>query len=104
MTEESVRHPGLIVPVGHVEPVARRIRGTVGGRVAFDTRRALYVWERQAYPQFSIPVEDMADGVLVDEGHTERRGAGTARRHTLRVGPEAREGAAWVWEGDAPEV
>lgn len=103
MTEESVLRPSLIAPVGHVEPVPRRIRGTVGGRVAFDTRRALYVWEWRAYPQWSIPVEDMAEGVLVDEGHTEDRGVASARRHGLRVGSEVRAGAAWVWADDAPE-
>lgn len=103
MAEESVEHPRLIAPVGHTEPVPRRVRGTIGGRVAFDTRRALYVWEWRAYPQFSIPVADMADGELVDEGHTERHAVGTARRHSLRVGSEVRKGAAWVWEDDVPE-
>ncbi|MFE2578669.1 hypothetical protein [Streptomyces sp. NPDC059378] len=43
MAVESVPHPGLVVPAGHVEPVPRRIRGLIGGVVAFDTRRALYV-------------------------------------------------------------
>lgn len=45
MGVESVLHPSLIVPVGHVEPVPRRVRGFVDGHVVFDTRRALYVWE-----------------------------------------------------------
>ncbi|WP_329172582.1 DUF427 domain-containing protein [Streptomyces sp. NBC_01477] len=103
MADESVRYPGAIVPAGHVEPVPRRIRGTVGGRVVFDTRRALYVWEWPPYPQFSIPVGDLADGVLIDEGHTDMRGAGPARRHSLKVGSDVREGAAWVWEDAAPE-
>src|SRR3954471_12705674 len=83
MATESVLHPSLIVPIGHVEPVPRRIRGTIGGRVAFDTRRALYVWEWQAYPQFSIPVKDLVEGVLHDDNHTEQLGAGPAHRHTL---------------------
>ncbi|MGW2936018.1 DUF427 domain-containing protein [Streptomyces sp. NPDC001156] len=104
MTKENVQHPSLIAPVGHVEPVPRRIRGTLGGRVAFDTRRALYVWEWPAYPQFSIPVHDMVDAALIDEGHSELHGAGPARRHTLQVGPEVRKGAAWVWEDGAPEA
>ncbi|KUJ33899.1 uncharacterized protein (DUF427 family) [Streptomyces sp. 3212.3] len=103
MANESVLHPSLIVPVGHVEPVPRRIRGLIGGRVVFDTRRALYVWEWRAYPQFSIPVEDLVEGVLIDDDHTEHRGAGPARRHTLQVGSEVREGAAWVWEEGSPE-
>ncbi|MEU2428509.1 DUF427 domain-containing protein [Streptomyces sp. NPDC007861] len=103
MADESVLYPSLIVPVGHVEPVPRRIRGLIGGRVVFDTRRALYVWEWPPYPQFSIPVEDMVEGALTDEDHVEPRGAGPARRHTLRVGSEVREGAAWVWGEGAPE-
>ena len=104
MAEESVLHPGPIVPVGHVEPVPRRVRGTIAGRVVFDTRRALYVWERRAYPQFSIPLGDLAEGVLTAEDRVEQRGAGPARRHSLRVGPDVREGAAWVWEDGAPEA
>ncbi|MEV7141645.1 DUF427 domain-containing protein [Streptomyces tauricus] len=103
MATESVLHPSLIVPVGHVEPVPRRIRGMVDGRVVFDTRRALYVWEWRAYPQFSIPVADLVEGVLHDDGHTGQRGAGPARRHTLRVGQETRAGAAWVWGEGAPQ-
>ncbi|MBQ0850412.1 DUF427 domain-containing protein [Streptomyces sp. BH-SS-21] len=102
MAVESVLHPSLIVPVGHVEPVPRRIRGLIGGRVVFDSRRALYVWEWQAYPEYSIPVEDLVDGVLHDDKHTEQLGAGPAHRHTLRVGAEARAGAAWVWGEGAP--
>ncbi|MFJ6852876.1 DUF427 domain-containing protein [Streptomyces sp. NPDC091271] len=102
MAAESVQYPSSIVPVGHVEPVPRRIRGTIGGRVAFDTRRALYVWERSAYPQFSIPAADLVDAVLADDDHVEQLGVGPARRHTLRVGSEVREGAAWVWDHGAP--
>ncbi|WP_405689625.1 DUF427 domain-containing protein [Streptomyces sp. NBC_01185] len=102
MADESVQYPGLIVPVGHVEPVPRRVRATLGDQSVLDTRRALYVWEWPAYPQFSIPVEDVAEGVLTDDGHVEQRGAGPARRHTLRVGSEVREGAAWVWDDGAP--
>ncbi|MFD7437285.1 DUF427 domain-containing protein [Streptomyces sp. NPDC059861] len=103
MNEESVLHPGLIVPVGHVEPVARRIRGEIDGRVVFDTRRALYVWEWPAYPQFSIPAEDLVGGVLTDDDHAEERGAWPARRHSLHVGSQVRGGAAWVWDDGAPE-
>lgn len=103
MADESVQYPSLVVPAGHVEPVPRRIRATIGGHVAFDTRRALYVWEWPPYPQFSIPVGDLAESVvLTDDGHVEARGAGTARRHTLRAGSEVREGAAWVWDDGAP--
>ncbi|MFI8089362.1 DUF427 domain-containing protein [Streptomyces sp. NPDC086080] len=103
MAGESVLHPSLIVPVGHVEPVPRRLRGMVAGRVVFDTRRAVYVWEWRAYPQFSIPLEDLVEGVLSDDDHAEEFGAGRARRHSLRVGDTLREGAAWIWEDGVPE-
>ncbi|MFJ8861598.1 DUF427 domain-containing protein [Streptomyces sp. NPDC102451] len=102
MADESVQYPGPLTPVGHVEPVPRRIRGTIGGRLAFDTRRALYVWEWPPYPQFSIPASDLVDGVLTDDHQVRTLGAWTARRHTLQVGSEVREGAAWIWDDDAP--
>ncbi|MGW3244123.1 DUF427 domain-containing protein [Streptomyces sp. NPDC001070] len=103
MADESVNYPGPIVPVGHVEPVPRRIRALVGGRPVFDTRHALYVWEWPGYPQYSIPLRDLADGVLTDDGRIGRLGPGPARRHSLRVGSEVREGVAWVWDEGAPE-
>ncbi|MEV6026289.1 DUF427 domain-containing protein [Streptomyces sp. NPDC052036] len=102
MSAQRANYPGLIVPVGHVEPVPRRIRGLVDGRLAFDTRQALYVWEWPGYPQYSIPVRDLVGGALVDEGRRGKLSPGPARRHALRIGPEVREGAAWVWEEGAP--
>ncbi|MFD4258936.1 DUF427 domain-containing protein [Streptomyces sp. NPDC058534] len=104
MTTESVRYPSAIVPVGHVEPVPRRVRGLIGGRAVFDTRRALYVWEWPPYPQFGIPLDDLAEGVvLTADGETRTLGAWTARRHSLRFGSEVREAAVWVWDDEAPE-
>ena len=38
-------YPQAIVPVDHVEPVPRRIRAELGGRVVLDTTHALYLWE-----------------------------------------------------------
>jgi uncharacterized protein (DUF427 family) len=46
-----------------------------------------------------VPVDDVAPGVLVDEGVDEDRPFGTARRHGLRVGDDDRPGAAWVQTG-----
>ncbi|MFJ4983586.1 DUF427 domain-containing protein [Streptomyces sp. NPDC088732] len=103
MSEARVNHPGLIVPVGHVEPVPRRIRGTVDGRTVLDTRNALYVWEWPGYPQYSIPLRDVAEGALTDEGRTGKLSPGPARRHALHAGSQVREAAAWVWEEGAPE-
>ncbi|MFI9472384.1 DUF427 domain-containing protein [Streptomyces sp. NPDC052492] len=104
MGDESVLHPSLIVPVGHVEPVPRRVRGLVDGHVVFDTRRARYVWEWPGYPQYCIPPEDLVEGTLIDDGRTGKLGAGPARRHSLRVGDAVREGAAWIWQDGAPEA
>lgn len=89
-------YPQMIVPVGHVEPVPRRVRAFLGGRAVLDTTSALYVWESPKYPQFHIPVADIQAGVLVDEGHDDERPLGPARRHGLRVGDVSRPGAAWV--------
>ncbi len=95
-------YPGLIVPVGHVEPVPRRIRGYAADRLVFDTVRARYVWLWPGYPQYCVPREDIADGSLLDEGRTVALRAGKARRHTLRLGSLTRRGAAWEWGDDAP--
>ena len=38
-------YPQAIVPVGHVEPVPRRVRALLGGRTVLDTTAARYVWE-----------------------------------------------------------
>lgn len=89
------------MPVDHVEPVPRRIRATLGGAVVLDTVRALYVWEWAPYPQFYVPVADVAPGVLVDEGEVERRRRGTARLHGLRVGDLHRPGSVRVYGEDA---
>ena len=96
-------YPGMIVPAGHVEPVPRRIRAYLGGRLVLDTRRALYVWEWPGYPQYSIPADDLVGAELADEGHEERRAPGPVQRHTLRAGEQERAGAAWVWGKDAAE-
>ncbi len=52
-------YPKSIVPVGHTEPVPRRIRAIRDGRVVIDTTQALYVWEVPYYPQYLIPVADV---------------------------------------------
>jgi uncharacterized protein (DUF427 family) len=94
-------YPQQIVPAGHVEPVPRRVRAVLGGQVVLDTVRALYVWEAPYYPQYYIPVADVAPGVLVDEQHPQRLSRGTARRHALTAGGMTRPGAARVYGDDA---
>jgi uncharacterized protein (DUF427 family) len=89
-------YPQTITPVGLVEPVPRRVRAVLGGRTVLDTTAARYAWEWPPYPQFYVPLDDVADGVLVDEGVEEDRPLGPARRHGLRAGEVTRPGAAWV--------
>lgn len=86
-------YPGSLVPAGHVEPVPRRVRAMLGGRVVLDTTRALYVWESPAYPQFQIPAGDVDAAALVDEGRTEDVPLGTVARVGLRAGGSERPGA-----------
>jgi uncharacterized protein (DUF427 family) len=94
-------YPKMIVPVNHMEPVPRRIRATIGGITAVDSTHAIYLWEWPNYPQYYIPVADVAPGVLVDEQHAQRLSRGTARRHGLSAGGQTRSAAARVYGEDA---
>ena len=87
------RYPQPIVPVDHVEPVPRRIRAELGGRVVLDTTQALYLWEWPPYPQFLIPVGDVDPEFLVDEEHVSNLSRGRVARVGLRVGDVERPGA-----------
>jgi len=71
--------PAAITPVGHIEPVPRRIRATRGGEVVIDTTAALYVWEWPHYPQYHIPRGDVLDGLVVVGGEEGRTSRGTVR-------------------------
>lgn len=51
-------YPAPTIKAGHVEPAPRRVRGFKDGAVAFDTTRALYLWDWPFYPQYVIPVDD----------------------------------------------
>jgi uncharacterized protein (DUF427 family) len=79
-------YPRAITGTGHVEPVPRRIRAMLGGTVVLDTSRALYVWEWPYYPQYYIPVTDVAPAALalsttriLGDSAADARLAGTAR-------------------------
>jgi uncharacterized protein (DUF427 family) len=97
-------YPKIITPVGHVEPVPRRVRAVLGGEVVLDTTDARYVWEWPNYPQYYIPLADVHPSVLVDEQHDQKLRLGTARRHGLRVGDISRPGSARVYTDDAAEL
>ncbi len=90
-------YPAMAAEVNRIEPVPRRIRGVLGGQTVVDTVGALYVWEWANYPQFYLPVADLAPGVLVDEDHRQQTRRGPAEVHGLRVGEEYRPGAAKVF-------
>lgn len=89
--------PQAIVPVGHVEPVPRRVRAFLGARAVLDTTRARYGWEWPPYPQFHVPLADVDPAVLVDEGVDEDRPLGPARRYGLRAGDAERPAAGWCY-------
>jgi len=94
-------YPQSIVAVNHIEPVPRRVRATLGGRVVLDTTRAVYLWEWPHYPQYYIPVADIDPQVLVDDDHPQNLSRGKARRISLRVGEIIKAGAGRVYTDDA---
>lgn len=101
MASPTPDYPSVLVTPNHIEPVPRRIRGTLGGDVVFDTTRARYVWEIPPYPQYYIPLADVNPAALVDEHRTEPLPRGTAARHGLRVGDHSRRNCALVFGDDA---
>ncbi|MGY1693699.1 DUF427 domain-containing protein [Geodermatophilus sp. SYSU D00814] len=94
-------HPVMAATAGRVEPSPRRVSATLGGRTVFDSVRARYVWEKSAYPQYHVPVDDVDDAVLVDEGRQTPSRWGPARRYGLRAGEEERPGSVQVFGADA---
>jgi uncharacterized protein (DUF427 family) len=82
----TMSYPQPLVPVNHVEPVPRRIRAMLGGRVVLDTTRALYLWEWPFYPQFQIPAQDVDAGALLEEHGTHRVSRGAVIGVGLRAG------------------
>lgn len=89
------------IEVDQVQPVARRVRGVLAGQVVFDTVRAVYVWELPYYPQYYVPLADVAPGCLGGAGPLQRLKRGSARPHDLVVGEVVRPGAARVYGDDA---
>ena len=87
-------YPASIVPVGHVEPVPRRIRAFLAGKKVLDTTRARYVWERPHYPQYYVPLDDVRRELLFPERPAHPNKLGTAELHGLHVGEVERSHAA----------
>ncbi|TCC33734.1 DUF427 domain-containing protein [Kribbella sindirgiensis] len=85
-------YPEPLVPPGGIAPVPRRIRAILDDRVVLDTTDAIYLWEFPPYPQYYVPLADVADGVLTDTGETKEFAHGVARVHA------AGSGHAWVYD------
>jgi uncharacterized protein (DUF427 family) len=81
-----------------VEPVPRRIRAFLDGRPVLDTTSARYVWEWPGYPQYYVPIDDVLDDCLVDEGEKAHSERGEGRVVGLRVGDTHRPSAATVYD------
>jgi uncharacterized protein (DUF427 family) len=94
-------YPQTPVPVNHVEPAPRRVRGFLGNQLIFDTTSARYVWEIPYYPQYYIPLADIDSSFLVDENAEQSTRRGTARRHGLSAGGMERRSAVRVYGTDA---
>jgi uncharacterized protein (DUF427 family) len=88
-------YPAPLIPPGGTAPVPRRIRAMLDDRVVLDTMDAIYLWEFPPYPQYYVPLADVADGVLTDTGETKTFEHGVARVHT------AGSGKAWVYDDGA---
>lgn len=80
----------------------KRVRIVLGGAVIVDTDDALYVWEIPWYPQYYVPLADVADGVLERTATTTRSPSrGTAVHYTVRAGGREAVDAGWSYE-DSP--
>lgn len=89
-------YPASMPEVNHVAPVPRRIRAVLGGQVVVDTVAALYVWEWPHYPQFYVPLGDIADEALSSQDEVTETSRGEVRMHTLRASGLVRRSAVQV--------
>jgi len=96
-----IDYPRMIAEVNRMEPAPRRVRATLAGRTVVDTTRAVYLWEWPNYPQYYVPIEDVAADAVVDEEHEQKLSRGRARRLGLRVGDVLRQGAGRVYTDDS---
>lgn len=87
-------YPAAITEINHVAPVARRIRGFLGGRTVVDTSAALYVWESRNYPQYYVPRADVQMDWLTPDGEPISTPQGTAQTHAIDAGTGSRPAAA----------
>ena len=88
-----------------VEPAAKRVRIMLGGVVIADTTDALCVWENPSYPQYYIPLADIATGALKETGTTSHSPSrGTARHFSVHGGDRVADDAAWCYTDSSIEA
>jgi uncharacterized protein (DUF427 family) len=84
------------------EPSQKRLRILLGGQVVVDTDDALYVWESPRYPQYYVPMKDVAAGALKLSGtKTRSPSRGAATYFTVHGGDKDAVNAAWTY-ADSP--
>ena len=84
------------------EPSHKRVRVFFAGRCIVDSDDALYVWEGPHYPQYYLPITDVAEGVLEPTATTTHSPSrGTASHFTIRAGNREAVDAAWSYD-DGP--
>jgi uncharacterized protein (DUF427 family) len=93
----------------YLEPTPKRIRVVVGGETIADSRRAYLLHEAGHQPIYYFPPGDVrADVLEPSDRHTRCPKKGEASYHTIRVGDEVLEAAAWyypsVLAGAPPEL
>jgi uncharacterized protein (DUF427 family) len=87
-----------------VEDCRKRVRVRFGDEYVADSVRIKLVWERDGYPTYYFPADDVRADLLVATGSRQRSPSRTtAAAHTVKVGDAEAIGAA-LWHGpDAPE-
>jgi uncharacterized protein (DUF427 family) len=92
-------------PAVRTEPSRKRVRIVFGGMVIVDTDDALYVWEGRYYPQYYVPLADVAPGVLEPTATVTRSTSrGPAVHSTVRAGGREAVDAAWCHSESAVEA
>ncbi|MGD0311567.1 MAG: DUF427 domain-containing protein [Acidimicrobiales bacterium] len=98
-------YPRSIARINSIESVPRRIRAVHDDKVVVDTLGALYVWEWSNYPQFYLPRQDVAEGLLVTDGRTEVTPRGNVQWFWLgSTGVEGPPAGRLVVESDHPRL
>jgi uncharacterized protein (DUF427 family) len=82
-----------------VMPCPRRIRAVAGGEVVVDSRRALYVFERDHLPVYYFPESDVRMELFVEsDKRTTCPRKGEARYWTLRAGDRDLDDVMWGYD------